>query len=105
MVLSELDLFHLLHTNDVLVVNFSMEMIADLFPHINELRKQGIRVLVYPSAAKLKKQLGLANQLKISHALIMGKSEWNEQSCTLKDLRSGEQSTIPLDRLTQHNWN
>ena len=107
MVLSELDLFPSgLHTSiDVLVVNFSMEMIADLFPHINELRKQGIRVLVYPSAAKLKKQLGLANQLKISHALIMGKSEWNEQSCTLKDLRSGEQSTIPLDRLTQHNWN
>ena len=81
-----------------------MEMIADLFPHINELRKQGMS-LSLSSAAKLKKQLGLANQLKISHALIMGKSEWNEQSCTLKDLRSGEQSTIPLDRLTQHNWN
>ena len=77
MVLSELDLFPSgLHTSiDVLVVNLSMEMIADLFPHINELRKQGIRVLVYPSAAKLKKQLGGANQLKISHALIMGKSE------------------------------
>ena len=106
LVLSELDLFPpALHTSiDVMVVNFSMEMIKALFPHINELRKQGKRVFVYPSDAKLKKQLGLANQLQIPHALIMGESEWKEQSCTLKDLRTGEQSTIPLDRLTQYNW-
>jgi len=106
LVLSELDLFPpALHTSiDIMVVNFSMEMITVLFPHINKLRKQGKRVLVYPSAAKLKKQLGLANQLQISHALIMGESEWKEQICTLKDLRKGEQSIIPLGRLTQHNW-
>ena len=106
LVLSELDLFPpALHTSiDVMVVNFSMDMITSLIPYINELRKQGKRVFVYPSAAKLKKQLGLANQLQIPHALIMGESEWKEQSCTLKDLRTGEQSTIPLDRLTQYNW-
>jgi histidyl-tRNA synthetase len=106
LVLSELDLFPpALHTSiDVLVVNFSMEMITNLFPYISELRKQGKRVFVYPSAAKLKKQLGLANQLQIPHALIMGDSEWKEKSCTLKDLRIGEQSTIPLNRLTQHHW-
>ena len=106
LVLSELDLFPpALHTSiDVMVVNFSMDMITSLIPYINELRKQGKRVFVYPSAAKLKKQLGLANQLQIPHALIMGESEWKDQSCTLKDLRTGEQSTIPLDRLTQYNW-
>ena len=106
LVLSELDLFPpALHTSiDVLVVNFSVEMITTLFPYISELRKQGKRVFVYPSAAKLKKQLGLANQLQIPHALMMGESEWKEQSCTLKDLRTGEQSTIPLDSLTQYSW-
>lgn len=106
LVLSELDLFPpALHTSiDVMVVNFSMEMITALFPYISELRKQGKRVFVYPSAAKLKKQLGLANQLQIPRALIMGDIEWKEKSCTLKDLRTGEQSTIPLDRLAQHNW-
>ena len=106
LVLSELDLFPPeLHTSiDVMVVNFSMDMIMSLIPYTNELRKQGKRVFVYPSAAKMKKQLGLANQLQIPHVLIMGESEWKEQSCTLKDLRSGEQSTIPLDRLTQYNW-
>ena len=106
LVLSELDLFPpALHTSiDVLVVNFSTELITALFPYISELRKQGKRVFVYPSAAKLKKQLGLANQLQIPHALIMGESEWKAQSCTLKDLRTGEQSTIPLDGLTQYSW-
>ena len=106
LVLSELDLFPpALQTSiDVMVVNFSMDMITSLIPNINELRKQGKRVFVYPSAAKLKKQLGLANQLQIPHALIMGESEWKDQSCTLKDLRTGEQSTIPLDGLTQYSW-
>lgn len=106
LVLSERGLFPAaLHTSiDVLVVNFSMEMITALFPYISELRKQGKRVFVYPSAAKLKKQLGLANQLQIPYALIMGNEEWKDQSCTLKDLRSGEQSTIALDRLTQYSW-
>jgi histidyl-tRNA synthetase len=106
LVLSELDLFPpALHTSiDVMVVNFSTELITVLFPYISELRKQGKRVFVYPSAAKLKKQLGLANQLQIPHALIMGESEWKAQSCTLKDLRTGEQSTIPLDGLMQYSW-
>ena len=106
LVLSELDLFPpALHTPiDVMAVNFSMDMITVLFPFISELRKQGKRVFVYPSAAKLKKQLSLANQLQIPYALIMGESEWKDQSCTLKDLRTGEQSTISLDRLTQYNW-
>ena len=106
LVLSELDLFPpTLYTSiDVMVVNFSMDMITSLIPYINELRKQGKRVFVYPSAAKLKKQLGLANQLQIPYALIMGEEEWKDQSCTLKDLNTGEQSLIPLARLTQHNW-
>ena len=106
LVLSELDLFPpALYTSiDVMVVNFSMDMITSLIPYINELRKQGKRVFVYPSAAKLKKQLGLANQLQIPYALIMGEEEWKDQSCTLKDLNTGEQSLIPLARLTQHNW-
>ena len=105
LVLSELDLFppDLYASIDVMVVNFSMDMISSLIPYINELRKQGKRVFVYPSAAKLKKQLGLANQLQIPFAIIMGEEEWKDQICTLKDLKTGEQSSIPLARLTQHN--
>ena len=107
LVLSELDLFPpALHTSiDLLVVNFSMELITALFPYISELRNQGKRVFVYPSAVKLKKQLGLANQLQIPYALLMGELEWKKQSCTLKNLHSGEQSTILLNHLTQYNWN
>jgi histidyl-tRNA synthetase len=106
LVLSELDLFpsSLYTCVDVLVVNFSMELMTALFPYIGELRKQGKRVFVYPSPSRLKKQLGLANQLHIPHALIMGEQEWKDQSCTLKDLRTGEQSTIPLKNLMKYSW-
>ena len=106
LVLSELNLFppdmHILI--DVLVVNFSNDTTTALFPFISKLRKQGKRVFVYPSAAKLKKQLGFANQLQIPYALIMGELEWKAQSCILKNLHSGEQSTIHLNDLTEHNW-
>ena len=106
LVLYELDLFPpALHTSiDVLVVNFSVEMTTSLLPYISELRKQGKRIFVYPSAAKLKKQLSLANQLQIPYALIIGESEWKDQSCKIKDLRTGEQSIIPLDALMQYSW-
>ena len=106
LVLYELDLFPpALHTSiDVLVVNFSVEMTTSLLPYISELRKQGKRIFVYPSSSKLKKQLSLANQLQIPYALIIGESEWKDQSCTIKDLRTGEQSIIPLDALMQYSW-
>ena len=95
LVLSELDLFPpALHTSiDVLVVNFSVELIMALFPYINELREQGKRVFVYPSAAKLKKQLGLANQLTNPLCIDHGRGGMERvKACTLKDLRTSETS-------------
>ena len=73
LVLSELDLFPpTLHTSiDVLVVNFSMDMIKDLFPYINELRKARQTSLCIPHCCETEKAVGLgqsvANPLCTDH--------------------------------------
>ena len=103
LVLSELDLFPSeIHTSiDLFVVHFNMEMMTALLPYINELRRSGKRVYVYPTAARLKKQLGMANQLKIPFALIMGEDEWKGEKCIVKNLNTGSQKTVQLKNL---NW-
>lgn len=103
LVLSELDLFPPeIHTSiDLFVVHFNMEMMTALLPYINELRRSGKRVYVYPAAARLKKQLGMANQLKTPFALIMGEDEWKEKKCIVKNLNTGNQKVVQLKNL---NW-
>ena len=103
LVLSELDLFPPeIHTSiDLFVVHFNMEMMTALLPYINELRRSGKRVYVYPAAARLKKQLGMANQLNTPFALIMGEDEWEEKKCIVKNLNTGNQKAFQLKNL---NW-
>ena len=101
LVLSELDLFPPeIHTSiDLFVVHFNMEMMIALLPYINELRKSGKRVFVYPTDSRLKKQLGMANQLKIPFALIMGEDEWMKEKCIIKNLNTGSQKAVQLKRI------
>lgn len=101
LVLSELDLFPAdIHTSiDLFIINFSKEMITALLPYVHQLRRNGKRVFVYPSATRLKKQLSLANQLNIPYALFMGEDEWKEKKCTIKNLHSGDQSEVLLENI------
>lgn len=102
-VLDELDLFpkELRTAIDIIVVNFYTKILTSLMPYVNALRDNGKRVLVYPHEARLKKQLSLANQLKIPQAIIVGETEWNEKSCIIKNLDTGEQRTMLLDDLAK----
>jgi histidyl-tRNA synthetase len=68
-----------------------------------ELRKEGISVEI-GTDQKLKRMLELANKLNARHTLIVGDNEIVSKSYTLKDMTSGEQSTLSrealLERLT-----
>jgi histidyl-tRNA synthetase len=57
-------------------------------------RNGGISCEVYPAADKIGKQLKLANQKKIPVVLIVGPDELKEGTATLRDMRSGDQSTV-----------
>lgn len=64
-----------------------------------KLRSNGIRVTESLSKGSIKSQLKLADKLGIKIVLILGQKEVLENSIIMRDMDSGVQETIPLDRL------
>jgi histidyl-tRNA synthetase len=60
-----------------------------------ELRKTGIAVAEATGNRSLKGQLRQANSLGAKYAIIIGKTEVESQSVILRDMKGGEQKTIP----------
>jgi histidyl-tRNA synthetase len=68
-------------------------------------RQAGINTEIYPTNAKLKKQLDFANKNQIPFAIIIGESEIESGQLTLKNLNSGEQGSYTIEEaiaLIQH---
>ena len=63
------------------------------------LRAAGISAEVYPDAAKMKKQMSRANELHVPYVAIIGESELAEGKVTLKNMTTGEQTLLAIDRL------
>jgi histidyl-tRNA synthetase len=80
---------------DVMVTIWSEESVGESLKLANELRQQGMRVLLYPEADKLGKQLKYASQLNIPYVCVLGESELAVNQVTLKNIQSGEQETLP----------
>ena len=76
------------------------EAIASL-KAIKSLRANGISAELYPDASKMKKQMAYANALAVPFVAIIGESEMAEGTVTLKDMTTGEQSTVAIDRLNE----
>ena len=57
------------------------------------LRKQGVKSEMYPSSAKLKKQMNYANNKKIPFVVLVGEEEMAAESFKLKNMLTGEQTT------------
>jgi histidyl-tRNA synthetase len=73
----------------------------------DKLRQQGYRAEVDLSGKNLGKQLAQANKRKARFALIRGESEAEKDQWSLKDLTSGEQTTliesVLLENLADNN--
>ena len=81
---------------DVLVI----PMTADLSPAVaaaTTLRSAGIRAQVYTEQKKFKAKLSYADKLKIPYVLLLGEDEITAGKVTLKDLATGEQTTVSID--------
>ncbi|HSK70550.1 MAG TPA: His/Gly/Thr/Pro-type tRNA ligase C-terminal domain-containing protein, partial [Pyrinomonadaceae bacterium] len=85
-----------LETNaaDVMVTIWNEDSIGESLKLANELRQQGLRVLVYPEADKLGKQFKYADSINIPFVCVLGESELAENKVTLKNMQTGEQETI-----------
>jgi histidyl-tRNA synthetase len=61
------------------------------------LRQKGVAVEVYPGSEKLGKQFKYADQQGIPYVLIIGEDEAAQDMVTLKEMKSGEQTTLRLE--------
>lgn len=79
----------------VMVANFGDDGLMANLGLINALRKAGISAELYPDAAKIKKQMAYANTRKVPYVAMIGESELADGTVTLKNMVTGEQSTVP----------
>ena len=59
------------------------------------LRKAGFSVQTYPEAAKIGKQFKYADRTAIQFAIVIGPDEIAQGIVQIKNMRTGEQSSIP----------
>ena len=84
---------------EALVVNFGGEELPELLKIIRSLREAGITSEIYPDTVKLKKQFAYADAQKIPWVIIAGSDEIAQRNATVKDMRTGAQTTVPLSEL------
>lgn len=85
----------------VLFVNFGDKEAAHCLKLAAELRSKGIKTEVYPDNAKMKKQMAYADKKQIGYVALLGENEIAKGLITLKDMHSGEQSSITLDEVVE----
>jgi histidyl-tRNA synthetase len=79
---------------DVMVTIWNEESIAESLKLASELRKSGLRVLVYPEADKMAKQFKYAGQINVPYVCVLGDNELAENKVSLKNMKTGEQEVV-----------
>ena len=100
-VLNQLDLYpkEAVNGTELLFVNFGEKETAYCLPVLVKMRDAGVRAEIYPDSAKMKKQMGYANDKQIPFVAIVGENEMAEGKLTLKNMTTGEQSLLTSDEL------
>lgn len=102
-VLNDLNLYpeSLVSGTQVLFVNFGEKEQAWTFSPAQALRREGIAVEIYPSAAKLQKQFSYADNLKIPFVALIGEKEHESGEIVVKDMATGQQRSVSPAQLPQ----
>ncbi len=83
----------------VLIINFGGEELPELMKMAGELRREGIPTELFPEPVKLKKQFSYADARQIPFVVIAGSNELAAWQATVKNMKTGEQTTVPLPAL------
>lgn len=83
----------------VMFVNFGEKEAMYALNAAVKLRENGISAEVYPESVKMKKQMNYANQKNFPFVVLAGENEMNNASFTLKNMQTGEQSTVNVESL------
>lgn len=100
-VLTELELFPK-ETDQgltLMFVNFGEKEQAHCMKLVSETRANGIDCELYPSAAKMQKQMKYANDRKVRYVAIVGETEMAENLIQLKNMETGDQEEMSIDEV------
>ena len=101
LVVEELNLFPetVTATSKALFINYGEKEAFYAMKAIKELRNSGVKVELYPDSAKVAKQFQHADKRGIPFAVIVGEQEMASNSYSLKNLVSGEQTSVDFEGL------
>lgn len=103
-VLDELNLYpgSVAASTKLLFVTFGEAEQAYCLPLLAKVRKAGINAEIYPDAnAKMKKQMGYADDKKIPYVAIVGSDEMQSGLLSLKNMQSGEQEKMNIEDIVK----
>jgi histidyl-tRNA synthetase len=100
-VLEEKNLFpaSVAQNTKILFFNLGEEEAKEAYQLMATLRAKKIACEIYPDKSKFDKQFKYAEKKGIPNIIIIGSDELNKKECTLKNLVTGTQQTIPFDAL------
>jgi len=90
---------YLKNSFDVIIINFGIKYLKEIYFFIDMLRTKNNKVLIYPDKIKLNKQLSYANKHNAEHAIIFGENEYNKNEIIVKNMIKGTQSVHDLKEL------
>lgn len=99
-VLTELELFPeaVDNTLDLLFINFGEMEEKHCLKLVQKMRAAGVSSELYPSFAKMKKQMNYANDRKVKNVALMGENEIEKGILRIKNMESGEQTELSFDQ-------
>ena len=100
LVLEELGLFpeSIDRSLDVLCVNFGQKEAIAALKLVGVLRNAGKKADLYPTDAKMQKQMKYAHNRKVPYVILIGEEELAQGSFVVKDMEEGGQTSYSLDR-------
>ncbi|TDT45512.1 histidyl-tRNA synthetase [Maribacter spongiicola] len=103
LVLEDLNLFPeaINQSLQVLCVNFGDNEAMAALKLVSQLRKAGVKADIYPSSAKMQKQMKYANNRNVPYVILIGEQELNNNSFIVKNMKEGSQQEYSLDNVYQ----
>ncbi|NCC70012.1 histidine--tRNA ligase [bacterium] len=83
----------------VLILPMDKSKISYSLNLLSKLREEGINTFVFENEKNLKNKLEYANKIKVPYIVIIGENEENNNNYTLKNMDTGEQFVLSLDKL------
>lgn len=88
--------------NKALLITQGEEFISNAVKLASDLRKTNIAVDIMYRNCKFKKKMEYANKIGVPYLIIIGEEEVQNNTFTIKNMQTGEQSTLNLAEIINH---